>query len=210
MIMIRRCIPEGPAKVIDVSYVQKSIDWKKVKADGVQGAIIRCGYRGYGSGKLVQDERFMEHIKGAHKAGLKVGVYFFTEAITAKEGREEAAYTLNLVRTAGIPLSYPIAVDTEHINAKGVRANGLSRSKRTECIKAFCEEIRNQGYEPMIYGSTSWLNNQLDMSKLPYKVWCAQYYSKCEYKGDYVMWQYTSEGRVDGIKGVVDLNHYYK
>lgn len=200
--------------MIDVSYVQKSIDWAKVKADGVQGAIIRCGYRGYGSGKLVQDERFMEHIKGAHKAGLKVGVYFFTEAITAKEGKEEAAYTLNLVRTAGIPLSYPIAVDTEYIKKKKgepePRANNLSTARRTECIKAFCEGIKNQGYEPMIYGSTSWLNNQLDMSKLPYKVWCAQYYSKCEYKGDYVMWQYTSEGKINGIKGDVDLNHYYK
>ena len=196
--------------MIDVSYVQKSIDWNKVKADGIEGAIIRCGYRGYGNGKLVQDERFMEHITGAHKAGLKIGVYFFTEAINAKEGKEEAVYTLNLVKKAGVPLSYPIAIDTEYINAKGVRANGLSRAKRTECIKAFCEEIKSQGYVPMIYGSTSWLNNRLDMSKLPYDVWCAQYYKECEYKGKYVMWQYTSEGRVDGINQVVDMNYYYK
>lgn len=200
--------------MVDVSYVQKSIDWNKVKADEIEGAIIRCGYRGYGNGKLVQDECFMYHIKGAHKAGLKVGVYFFTEAINAKEGKEEAVYTLNLVNKAGIPLSYPIAIDTEYIKKKKgepePRANNLSRAKRTECVRAFCEEIKRQGYTPMIYGSTSWLNNQLDMSKLPYDVWCAQYYSKCEYKGKYLLWQYTSEGSVDGIKGNVDMNYYYK
>ena len=156
----------------------------------------------------------MDHIKGAHKAGLKVGVYFFTEAINAKEGKEEAVYTLNLVKKAGIPLSYPIAIDTEYIKKKKgepePRANNLSRAKRTECVRAFCEEIKRQGYTPMIYGSTSWLNNQLDMSKLPYDVWCAQYYSKCEYKGKYIMWQYTSEGSVNGVKGNVDMNYYYK
>lgn len=195
--------------VIDVSYIQNSIDWAKAKAAGVKGAIIRCGYRGYESGKLCQDDMFMSHIKGAHKAGLKVGVYFFTEGINAAEGKEEAAYTLNLVKKAGIPLSYPIAIDTEHINASGVRANNLSKAKRTEVIKAFCTEIKRQGYEPMIYASLNWFENNLDMSKLPYKVWCAQYYKKCQYKGDYVMWQYTSEGKINGIKGVVDLNHCY-
>lgn len=195
--------------VIDVSYVQKTVDWAKVKAAGIKGAIIRCGYRGYGSGKLCQDDMFMTHIKGAHAAGLKVGVYFFTEGINASEGKEEATYTLNLVKKAGIPLSYPIAIDTEHINASGVRANNLSKAKRTEVIKAFCEEIKKQGYEPMIYASLNWFENNLDMSKLPYKVWCAQYYSKCQYKGEYIMWQYTSEGKVNGISGVVDMNHCY-
>jgi GH25 family lysozyme M1 (1,4-beta-N-acetylmuramidase) len=195
--------------VIDVSYVQKSVTWSKVKAAGIRGAIIRCGFRGYESGKLQEDNMFMSHIKGAHKAGLEIGVYFFTEAISAKEGKEEAAYAIKLIKKAGIPINYPIAVDTEYINAKNVRANGLSKKKRTEVIKAFCEEIKRQGYTPMIYGSTSWLNNQLDMSKLPYKVWCAQYYKECQYKGDYIFWQYTSEGKIDGIKGVVDLNKCY-
>ena len=195
--------------VIDVSYVQKSINWTKVKAAGVKGAIIRCGFRGYESAKLQEDNMFMSHIKGAHAAGLKIGVYFFTEAINAKEGKEEADYAVKLIEKAGVPLDYPVAVDTEYINAKNVRANGLSRAKRTEVIKAFCEEIKALGYTPMIYGSTSWLNNQLDMSKLPYKVWCAQYYKECQYKGSYIFWQYTSEGKIDGIKGVVDLNKCY-
>lgn len=196
-------------KVIDVSYVQNSIDWDKVKADGIDGAMIRCGYRGYGSGKLVEDSCFSKHVKGAVKAGLKVGVYFFTEAINAKEGKEEADYTLKLIKREGLKLLYPIAVDTESISASNVRANNISVSARTAAIQAFCEEIKLKGYEPMIYASTSWLENKLSMSKLPYKVWVAQYNSKVTYKGSYVMWQYTSTGRVSGISGVVDLNHCY-
>lgn len=203
----------APAKktdylVIDVSEFQNTIDWKKAKAAGVKGAIVRCGYRGYEKGTLKQDSMFLNHIKGAYAAGLKVGVYFFTEGINATEGKEEAAYTLNLVKKAGIPLSYPIAIDTEHINANA-RANNLSKAKRTEVIKAFCDEIQRQGYEAMIYASLTWFSDKLDMSKLPYKIWCAQYYSKCEYKGEYVMWQYTSEGKINGVPGVVDLNHCY-
>lgn len=193
-------------QIVDVSYVQENIDWQKVKAEGIEGAIIRCGYRGYGNGALKEDAQFMNHIKGAHKAGLKIGVYFFTEAINAKEGREEAAFTLNQIQKAGIPIDYPIAIDTEYINAKGVRANNLSKAKRTEVIKAFCETIKEAGYEPMIYASTSWLNSKLEMKALPFKVWCAQYFDRCEYKGDYSFWQYTSTGKIDGIKGVVDLN----
>ncbi len=200
-------------KVIDVSFNQTNVNWDKVKADGVKGVIVRCGFRGYGSGKLQEDSQFMSHIKGASKAGLKVGVYFFTEAINSAEGKEEAAYALKLINKAGVKLSYPIAIDTEDINASNPtpRANAsvLSRAKRTAAVKGFCEYIKAQGYEPMIYASTSWLNNQLDMSQLPYKVWCAQYYKECQYKGAYVMWQYSSTGSVSGIKGNCDMNHWY-
>lgn len=200
-------------KVIDVSYCQSSINWARVKNAGIKGAIVRCGFRGYESGKLQQDSMFLNHLKGAKAAGLKVGVYFFTEGINAKEGKEEADYTIKLIKNAGIKLDYPIAIDTEHIRKKAgekePRANNLSKAKRTEVIKAFCEQIKVKGYEPMVYASTAWLNNNLDMSKLPYKVWCAQYYSKCEYKGKYVMWQYTSSGKVDGVKSDVDMNYWY-
>ena len=199
--------------VVDVSYCQSSINWTRVKNAGIKGAIVRCGFRGYETGKLQQDSMFLNHLKGAKAAGLKVGVYFFTEGINAKEGKEEADYTIKLIKNAGIKLDYPIAIDTEYIRKKAgekePRANNLSKAKRTEVIKAFCEQIKAKGYEPMIYASTAWLNNNLDMSKLPYKVGCAQYYSKCEYKGKYVMWQYSSSGKVDGIKSDVDMNHCY-
>ena len=200
-------------KVIDVSYCQPSVNWSKVKADGVKGVIVRCGFRGYESGKLQEDNMFMSHIRGASKAGLKVGVYFFTEAINAKEGKEEAIYTLKLIKNAGVKLSYPIAIDTEDISASNPtpRANSsvLSKANRTKAIMGFCEYIKAQGYEPMIYASTSWLNNQLDMKQLPYKVWCAQYYKTCQYKGSYIMWQYSSTGKVAGISGNCDMNHWY-
>lgn len=204
-----------PHIVIDVSDFQSAIDWKKVKAAGVKGVIIKCGYRGAGDGKLKIDSMFENHVKGAHKAGLKIGVYFFTQALTAAEGREEAAYTLNLIKKAGIPLAYPICIDTEDVfykekgKKKAGRANSLTKAKRTTAVKGFCGEIKAQGYDPMIYASTSWLNNKLDMSKLPFKVWCAQYNSVCEYKGSYIMWQYTSTGKINGVKGNVDMNHCY-
>lgn len=193
--------------VIDVSEFQSTIDWAKVKAAGVKGVIVRCGYRGAETGKLKADSRFLEHIKGAAKAGLKVGIYMFTQAITAAEGKEEADYAIKQMQAAGVTLSYPIAVDTESV--RNGRANGLSKAQRTECIKAFCEEIKAKGYEPMIYASTSWLNNKLTMSKLPYKVWAAQYNSTCTYKGKYVMWQYTSSAHLPGVSGNVDMNHCY-
>ena len=210
--------PSTPANfrenIIDVSYVQsKTIDWNKVKADGVHGAIIRCGYRGYGSGALNEDSMFMNHITGANKAGLKLGIYFFTEAINAAEGKAEAQFALKMLKKAGVKLTYPIAIDTENINAKNPapRANStkLSAAKRTEAIKAFCEEIKANGYEPMIYASTSWLNNQLQMSKLPYTVWVAQYNDRVTYGGKYAIWQYTSTARVNGINQVVDKNYCY-
>ena len=196
-------------KVIDISEFQNTINFAKVKADGIKGVIIRCGYRGAEKGTLNEDARFIEHIKGAYKAGLAVGIYMFTEGITAKEGREEATYAVKLWKKAGVPLSYPIAIDTEAVNIKNERAKNLTKAQRTEVIKAFCERIKELGYEPMIYASTSWLNNKLDMNKLPYKVWVAQYNSVCEYKGAYVMWQYTSTAQVDGISGNVDMNKCY-
>ena len=209
--------PKKKYKVIDISEFQSSINWAKAKADGIQGAIIRCGLRGAGSGNLKMDAMFLNHIKGAHKVELPVGIYMFTEAINAKEGREEADYAIKLWQTAGVPISFPIGVDSENVFYKeggrriAGRANDtkLSRAKRTEAIKGFCERIKERGYEPMIYASTSWLYNQLDMSKLPYDVWVAQYNSVCEYTGKYIIWQYTSEGRVAGARGDIDMNHCY-
>lgn len=201
--------PKKQYKVIDVSEFQDAINWTKAKADGVQGVIVRCGYRGAETGKLNTDSMFLNHIKGAYKVGLPVGIYMFTEAKTEKEGREEADYAIKLWQTAGVPISYPIGVDTEAVKLPKERAKNLTKAQRTNAIKGFCEQIKAKGYTPMIYASTSWLNNKLDMSKLPYDVWVAQYASKCEYKGKYIMWQYTSSGKVNGAKGKIDLNHCY-
>ena len=208
--------PVEKPKVIDVSNFQDTIDWAKVKNAGIKGAIVKCGYRGAEKGSLVEDSRFIEHIHGAYNAGLPVGIYMFTQAMNASEGKAEADYAIKMWQKANVPISFPIAVDVENVfykDDKGKRqpgrANSLSKAKRTEAVKAFCEEIKARGYEPMIYASTSWLNDKLDMSQLPYKVWVAQYYDVCEYKGSYILWQYTSDGSVNGVSGRVDVSYLY-
>lgn len=203
--------------VLDISNFNDVLDFNKVKASGIKGVIVRCGLRHAEGGALDEDSRFIKYIKAAYNAGLACGIYFFTEAINEAEGREEARYALNLWKKAGIPLYYPIGVDSENVfwkedgKQKAGRANSgvISAARRTDAIYGFCDEIKKNGYEVMIYASTSWFNNQLNMSRLPYHVWCAQYYDICEYKGKYIMWQYTSKGSVNGINGVVDMNHCY-
>lgn len=191
---------------IDVSRYQTNIDWNAVAASGIKFAIIRVGYRGSATGVLVEDPYFKRNIAGATKAGIKVGVYFFTQAITEAEAVEEASMAMSLV--SGYKLSYPIFIDTE--SATNGRANGLSRSARTAVVKAFCQTIQNGGYRGGIYASKSWYNDQLKMSSLGgYYIWVAQYSSKCTYSGKYDMWQYSSKGSVPGITGNVDMNISY-
>jgi GH25 family lysozyme M1 (1,4-beta-N-acetylmuramidase) len=192
---------------IDVSKWNKEIDWEKVKADGVEFAVIRCGYRGSSTGALVEDPYFAKNIEDATKAGLKVGVYFFTQAISEVEAVEEASMVLTLVRSNQI--TYPLYIDTEGAGGNG-RADGLDKEMRSKIVKAFCETIENSGFNAGIYASKNWYENNLDMSSLSgYQNWLAQYSSKPTYEGEYSMWQYTSAGSVDGITGRVDLNLSY-
>lgn len=200
----------GKAQGIDVSYFQYSINWTKVKASGVKFAIIRCGYRGSSNGKLYLDSTFMKNIKGAKAAGLDVGVYFFTEAINAKEGKEEADFCIDQIKKSGVKVTYPVVIDTENLSGARASSGRLSKAKRTEAVGAFCKEVQAKGYTPMIYASTSWLNNQLTMSKLSnYYVWVAQYYTKVTYGGSYKCWQYSNSGRVSGISTRVDMDYWY-
>lgn len=192
---------------IDVSKWNKDIDWEKVKAAGVEFAIIRCGYRGSKTGALVEDPYFAKNIKGATDAGIRVGIYFFTQAITPVEAVEEASMVLMLSRQHKI--SYPLFIDTEGAGGNG-RADGLDRETRTAVCKAFCETIENAGYTAGVYASKSWLENNLDTEQLSsYSTWLAQYSSQPTYEGEYDMWQYTSAGKIDGISTLVDYNVSY-
>ena len=191
---------------IDVSKYQGNIDWGAVAASGINFAIIRVGYRGSVSGALVQDPNFKKNISGATKAGIKVGLYFFTQAVNEAEAVEEASMAMSLA--SGYKVTYPIFIDTE--SASNGRANGLSKSARTAVVKAFCQTIRNGGYKAGVYASKSWYANQLNASALNgYCIWVAQYNSSCTYSGKYDMWQYSSKGSVSGIKGNVDMNISY-
>ncbi|MCH5267907.1 MAG: hypothetical protein J1E62_06135 [Lachnospiraceae bacterium] len=201
---------------IDVSYhndnSSKYIDWKKVAAAGVEYAIIRVGYRGYGSGTLVEDPRYERNIKGALENGIAVGLYFFTEAKTNKEAKEEADFCLKLAKDYDITL--PIAFDYEYqyVNGKNVsRKYGLSKAKATSNCRVFCDTIYEGGYTPMIYANISDLTNTIDGAALEkdYMVWLANYTTKTSYTGLYDIWQYSSSGSVDGIPTRVDCNFWY-
>lgn len=190
---------------IDVSKWNGSIDWKAVKNSGVSYVIIRCGYRGSSQGALIEDPKFESNIKGATNAGLKVGVYFFTQAVDEVEAVEEASMVLEMVK--GYKISYPIFLDVE---PSGGRADGISKSTRTAVCKAFCETIKDAGYTAGIYANKTWLNEKIDASALSgYKIWLAQYAATPTYSGRYDLWQYSSTGRVSGISGNVDLNISY-
>lgn len=194
---------------IDVSRWNGSIDWKAVKASGINFAIIRVGYRGYGTGKLVEDPLARQNLAGASAAGLKLGVYVFSQAINLEEAVEEASMALEVVK--GYSLAYPIFIDSEYSNpAKDGRADNLSVSQRTAICTAFCKTIANNGYRTGVYASKSWFMYQLSVSELSsYHIWMAHYTTATDYPNRYDMWQYSSTGSVPGISGHVDMNLSY-
>ena len=195
---------------IDVSKHNATIDWNAVKNSGVSFVIIRCGYRGYTQGSLVIDPKFEQNIRGANAAGLKVGVYFFSQAVDEVEAVQEASFVLDAVK--GYKISYPIYLDVEYSGASrnSGRADGLDKATRTAVCKAFCATIRSGGYTAGVYANKSWLETMLDPGQLSsYKIWLAQYAAKPTYGGRYDMWQYKSTGRVSGITGNVDMNISY-
>lgn len=190
---------------VDVSEYQEDIDWEKVKDSGVEVAILRAGFRGYGEdGNMKKDEYFDTNMQGALAAGLDVGVYFFSEAINYEEGVEEAELVLSMVK----PYSFdqPIIIDTEKVGAEDGRANLISVEERTQALLGFCETIEAAGYTPMIYASTYWFASALDLSKLgKYEFWLAAYDTP-QFPYHVEGWQYASDGYVPGIAGNVDMN----
>ena len=190
---------------IDVSRHNGTIDWKAVKASGVDYVIIRCGYRGSLTGALIEDQSFRTNIKGATAAGLKVGVYVFSQAINEVEAVKEASLAVSLVK--GYNLTYPIFIDTE---SSGGRADKIDRATRTAVVNAFCQTVASAGYKPGIYASKTWFEDKLNMGAIGnYKIWLAQYSTAPTYKGRYDMWQYSSKGTISGISTKVDLNYSY-
>lgn len=190
---------------IDVSKWNSNINWNAVKKSGVNFVIIRCGYRGSSVGSLIEDPQFKANIQGAISAGIKVGIYFFTQALDEREAVEEASMVLELIKNYKI--SYPIFLDVE---SSGGRADAIDKATRTAVCKAFCQTIQNKGYTAGIYANKSWLETKLDPSALSaYKIWLAQYRSSPTYAGRYDLWQYSSTGRINGITGDVDMNLSY-
>lgn len=194
-------------KIIDVSKYNGVISWNKV-ANSCDGAIIRVGYRGHGSGRLASDTRYKENIEGALAAGLPIGVYFVTQAVTEAEAKIEAQYTMDLVKNYKI--TFPIFIDSEDGNqGKGRADRGkLSKFNRTAILKAFCQEIEKGGYKAGIYASESWFKAYLDVNLLKnFYLWVAKY-STIKPSIPYNAWQYSDKGKINGITGNVDLSDF--
>ena len=191
---------------IDVSKWNGNIDWTAVKNSGVSYVIIRCGYRGSSEGALIKDSKFENNIKGAINAGLKVGVYFFSQAIDKNEAVEEASMVLECIKNYKI--SYPVFLDVE---PSGGRADSISVETRTEICKTFCETIQSYGYTAGIYANKTWFTEKINTGELSskYKIWLAQYAAAPTYTGRYDMWQYKATGKIKGITGDVDMNLSY-
>ena len=153
----------------------------------------------------MEDAKFRQNIQGATNAGLKVGVYFFTQAVNEVEAVEEASMVLSQIKNYKI--SYPVFIDVE---SSGGRADGLDAATRTRVINAFCQTIQNGGYRAGIYANKTWLSQKMNLSALSgYKIWLAQYNSQVTYGGRYDMWQYSDKGRIPGISTNVDMNLSY-
>lgn len=195
---------------IDVSSHQKEVDWQAVANSGIQFAMIRAGYRGYTQGSLNVDPYFEQNIQGALAAGLQVGIYFFSQAVTVEEALAEAAFTMELIRP--YPITLPVVFDWERQDKDNSRTQNTGADAITAAALAFCEAVEGAGYIPMMYASPSKVYNTLGdyMDWLAeYPFWLAHYtkgMSPTSYRYRFDMWQYTSSGRVPGIEGNVDMN----
>ena len=191
---------------VDVSSHQGPIDWKAVAADNVQFAMIRIGYRGSTEGAIRADELFETNLNGAQNAGLDVGVYFFSQAINVEEAQEEAAFVLQQLKEAGVTkLNLPVAFDLEPSPDYSGRADNLSPAETNAIARAFCTAIQDAGYRVIVYGNKVDLN-RFDLVSLNEPIWLAQYTDQPDVNFNFLLWQYTSTGKVDGIDGSVDLN----
>ena len=196
---------------IDVSQYQGDIDWQQVYDSGVRFAIIRAGGRYYGSnGEMYTDDNFEANLEGAKAAGLKVGVYFFSQAINTEEAREEAQYTLKLIGDAEIDL--PVFCDWERVADTDARTGAVDGATMTDCAAAFCETIEQAGYEAgvYIYPGTGYYDYEL--SRLTdYTFWCTSLGDHPFFYYAHTLWQYSFEGEVSGIDYNCDMNMmFYK
>ena len=199
---------------IDVAKYQGTIDWQALAGAGVKFAMVRLGYRTAEDGVIVEDSNARYNLQEGARAGIPMGAYFFSTAISEEEAKEEAHWVADLV--AKYPITYPIVYDCEGFLDN--RQKALSNSERTDIALAFLKEIKRSGYEPMFYGSKSELENSWDMGRIEkhYKVWVAQYpdapYPETpmsSYQGKHAMWQFSKSARVVGLEQSVDMNLAY-
>lgn len=202
------CISGESILGVDVSSHQGKIQWGQVAEDGIGFAMVRIGYRGWGDGQIYADENAEANLQGSQNAGLKVGAYFFSQAVSVEEAVTEAQFVLEAM--GGRELTMPIAFDWEYVNDRARTAN-VDKETVNACAIAFCETIKEAGYQPMVYFNLDVANRLLDLNQMQdqgYPFWLAMY-SDMTYPHRINMWQYTESGRVPGIEKNVDLNLYF-
>lgn len=191
---------------IDVSAHQGRINWAAVKAAGVDFAMIRCGFRGYGTGAICEDAYFKTNVAGATANGIKIGIYFYSAAVNENEAVEEAVWVISKIKTYRI--TYPVVYDFEDYQRH--RCANVDGAQATKNAHTFLNLVRQAGYDPMMYANKSDLTSRISRAAFSgYKMWLAHYTSQTDYSGSYQMWQYTSKGNVSGINGYVDMNIAY-
>lgn len=194
---------------IDVSTFQGKIDWQKVKNAGVDFAIIRIGGRGYTDGAIYEDDKFEQNIKNAKAAGIKVGAYFFSQATTIEEAKEEANFVVEKLK--GFSLDYPVAYDWEVIGTSEARTDYVSPQVLTDCARNFCDIISKNGYKPMIYVSKRLGYYKYDLSQLSdIDLWYVEYDYTPSFYYNFAIWQYSESATIDGINGETDVNICFK
>lgn len=189
---------------VDVSAHQGAIDWEQVRASGIRFAMIRLGYRGYTNGGIYYDEYARDNLRSAREAGLDLGAYFYSQALTPEEAREEARLCLEVLDGMGLEL--PVVYDWEYVSQEA-RTGSMDRQTLTDCALAFCETVEAAGYEAMIYFNPSLAESLLDLEALTtYDWWLAMYSDRMTFPHAVDLWQYTATGTVPGIEGDVDVN----
>ena len=202
------CLEQDSWPGVDVSAFQGTIDWEKVAASGIRFAMVRLGYRGYGkAGRMVADEYAQANLQGAKDAGLQVGAYFFSQALSIEEADEEIAFMMDIL--GDFPLDMPIILDWEQITVEGSRSVNMDARTLTDIQLHFCKTMTEMGYQPMIYFNWYQSTRLMYLHELEeYPFWLALYQDRMTYPYRVEMWQYTDKGRVPGIQGDVDINVY--
>lgn len=192
---------------VDISKQNGDVNFTSVKAAGVDYVMIRLGGRGYGTGQITLDENFKKNIEGAVAAGLDIGVYFYSQAVSQDEAVEEVNFVVQNLEPYRAQVRYPIAFDMEFVANDTARIDSLSKEDKTNIATSFLEGVKAAGYVPMLYGDKEWLIKEIDLARLQdYDVWLAQEEDLPDYPYQYTMWQYSTEGILNGVTGEANLN----
>ncbi len=192
---------------VDISKHNGQVNFNSIKAAGVDYVMLRLGARGYSTGQLSLDDNFVENMEAAIEAGLDIGVYFYSQAISQDEVMQEANFVIQNLEPYRAHITYPVAFDMEKVANDTARIDGLSRDDKTAIAATFLSGMQAAGYIPMVYGNKEWLIKNIDLAKLQdYDVWLSQEQDIPDYPYQFAMWQYTTTGVLNGVTGDASLN----